>query len=181
MPGTRSSARIKAHQGRIPKRIDTPLTTNGAQRTNSSDSSSRTATSSKSTRTLVQAHKRRKTSHTSPHDTEKKKPAKRTSKAKPVTLDAVADLPLDILYEIFKHVHPADLLHLIQANKDLRYTLLCPGAKGVWEHLFRTVDDPRIPPCLDNKLSLPQYANLIYGEGCFVRAVNSLRVSLRRL
>ncbi|KAI4517912.1 hypothetical protein K525DRAFT_159187, partial [Schizophyllum commune Loenen D] len=85
----------------------------------------------------------------------------------PITLAAIMDLPLDILYEIFKHVHPADLLHLTQANKVLRYTLLCPGAKGVWEHSFRTADDPRIPPCLDNKLSLPQYANLIHGEGCF--------------
>ncbi|KAL1682642.1 hypothetical protein EV122DRAFT_274025 [Schizophyllum commune] len=93
---------------------------------------------------------------------------KRTEQvAEPITLAAVMDLPLDILYEIFKHVHPADLLHLTQANKSLRYTLLCPGAKGVWQHSFRTADDPRIPPCLDNKLSLPQYANLIYGEGCF--------------
>ena len=100
---------------------------------------------------------------------EKDSPTKRTSKAKPVTLNAVAYLPLDILYEIFKHLRPADLLHLCYASKALRYTLLRPGSKGTWAYSFKAASNPRIPPCLDDGLSLPQYANLIYGKSCFVR------------
>ncbi|KAL1665898.1 hypothetical protein GGF50DRAFT_26658, partial [Schizophyllum commune] len=80
----------------------------------------------------------------------------------------VTDLPLDILYEIFKHLRPSDLLHLCHANKAFRYTLLRPGSKGTWAYSFKATSNPRIPPCLDDGLSFPQYANLIYGKSCFV-------------
>ncbi|KAI5889759.1 uncharacterized protein SCHCODRAFT_02377060 [Schizophyllum commune H4-8] len=173
MTSTRSSSRIKARQGKTFEGTDASLTTatatvaRGAQRADSADSSSSAATPSKSTKASAFADKRRKTSHTSSH-TETKKPTKRASKKKPLTLEAVTDLPLDILYEIFKHLRPADLLHLCHANKALRYTLLRPGSKGTWEFSFKVASNPRIPPCLDGGLSFPQYADLIYGKSCWV-------------
>ena len=87
----------------------------------------------------------------------------------PVTLAAIMDLPLDILYEIFKHMHPADLLYLTQSSKALRHTLLRRGAKSTWEYSLKAASYPIIPACIDNGMSLPQYANLIYGSSCFVR------------
>ncbi|KAI3998099.1 hypothetical protein K525DRAFT_215063 [Schizophyllum commune Loenen D] len=85
----------------------------------------------------------------------------------PVTLAAIMDLPLDILYEIFKHMHPADLLYLTQSSKALRHTLLRRGAKSTWEYSLKAASYPMIPPCIDNGMSLPQYTNLIYGSNCF--------------
>ncbi|KAL1735657.1 hypothetical protein EV714DRAFT_280232 [Schizophyllum commune] len=90
---------------------------------------------------------------------------KRTEQvAEPITLAAVMDLPLDILHEIFKHVHPAVLLVLSRANKALRYTLLHRGAKSTWEHSLKAATYPMIPSCIDNGMSLPHYVNLIYGK-----------------
>ncbi|KAL1756389.1 hypothetical protein FB107DRAFT_273900 [Schizophyllum commune] len=87
--------------------------------------------------------------------------------AQPSALGAIMALPLDILHEIFKHVHPAVLLALSRANKALRYTLLHRGAKSTWEHSLKAATYPMIPPCIDNGMSLPQYVNLIYGKNCF--------------
>ncbi|KAI5889761.1 uncharacterized protein SCHCODRAFT_02635543 [Schizophyllum commune H4-8] len=85
----------------------------------------------------------------------------------PVTLAAIMDLPLDILYEIFKHLHPADILYLSRATKALRYTLLRRGAKSTWEYSLKAAGFPMIPTCIDDGMSLPQYVNLIYGDTCF--------------
>ncbi|KAL1738288.1 hypothetical protein HDZ31DRAFT_78484, partial [Schizophyllum fasciatum] len=78
----------------------------------------------------------------------------------------LADMPLDILFEIFKVCDPIDLLYLAQANKAFRATLLRKSCKWVWEHsvkAYRTV----IPACPDNRLPLPQYINLLFGHCCF--------------
>ncbi|KAL1682641.1 hypothetical protein EV122DRAFT_274024 [Schizophyllum commune] len=97
---------------------------------------------------------------------EEKRPQEATI-SQPIALAAIMDLPLDILHEIFKHVHPAVLLALSRANKALRYTLLHRGAKSTWEHSLKAATYPTIPSCIDNGMSLPQYVNLIYGKNCF--------------
>ncbi|KAL1756386.1 hypothetical protein FB107DRAFT_211338 [Schizophyllum commune] len=172
MSGTRSSSRLKA-QKRARKELkgaDAALTTTtSGERADSVGSSDAVTAPSKVTKAAVAAVKRRKTNHTSSEEAEPEKRTKRASRKKPITLKAVTDLPLDILYEIFKHLRPSDLLHLCHANKALRYTLLRPGSKGTWAYSFKAASNPRIPPCLDDGLSLPQYANLIYGKSCFVR------------
>lgn len=174
MTGTRSSSRIKAQKGarKGPKGADAALTTTtSGGRADSVGSSDATATPSRVIKAAAPAGKRRKTTNTTSDEMETKKPTKRASKKKPLTLEAVTDLPLDILYEIFKHLRPSDLLHLCHANKALRYTLLRSGSKGTWEYSFKAASNPRIPPCLDGGLSFPQYANLIYGKSCRVRDI----------
>ncbi|KAL1718792.1 hypothetical protein EV715DRAFT_290946 [Schizophyllum commune] len=187
MTGTRSSSRIKAQKGarKGPKGADAALTTTtSGGRADSVGSSDATATPSKVIKAAAPAGKRRKTTYTASDEVETKKPTKRASKKRPLTLEAVTDLPLDILYEIFKHLRPSDLLHLCYANKAFRYTLLRPGSKGTWAYSFKAASNPRLPPCLDDGLSLPQYANLIYGKSCFVcgsmKDVRNLYVFLDR-
>ncbi|KAI5886551.1 uncharacterized protein SCHCODRAFT_02672718 [Schizophyllum commune H4-8] len=75
-------------------------------------------------------------------------------------------MPLDILFEIFKLVDPVDLLHLSHANKTLRSTLLRKSCKWIWEYSVKHYRTP-IPPCMDDRLPLPQYINLLFTQNCF--------------
>ena len=92
-----------------------------------------------------------------------KKPRKRRGK-----LQQITDMPLDILFEIFKLVDPVDLLRLAHANKALRSTLLRKSCKWIWEYSVKHYRTP-IPPCMDDRLPLPQYINLLFTQNCFVR------------
>lgn len=92
-----------------------------------------------------------------------KRPRKRKGK-----LQEITDMPLDILFEIFKLVDPVDLLHLSHANKALRSTLLRKSCKWIWEYSVKHYRTP-IPPCMDDRLPLPQYINLLFTQNCFVR------------
>ena len=56
------------------------------------------------------------------HSRARKKP--RRDRPNGGKLDGIANLPLDILFEIFGHLNPVDLLHLARVNKYLRATLL---------------------------------------------------------
>ncbi|KAI4525940.1 hypothetical protein K525DRAFT_251183 [Schizophyllum commune Loenen D] len=98
------------------------------------------------------------------HSRARKKP--RRDRPKAGKLEGIANLPLDILFEIFGHLNPADLLHLARVNKYLRATLLRKDWKPLWEISVRGYRTP-IPPCLDERLELPQYVNLLFGQHCF--------------
>ncbi|KAL1716102.1 hypothetical protein EV715DRAFT_275301 [Schizophyllum commune] len=82
-------------------------------------------------------------------------------------LKGIANLPLDILFEIFGHLNPVDLLHLARVNKFLRAMLLRKDWKPLWEISVQGYRTP-IPPCLDERLELPQYVNLLFGQHCFL-------------
>ncbi|KAL1705628.1 hypothetical protein EV121DRAFT_269733 [Schizophyllum commune] len=97
--------------------------------------------------------------------TKVKKPRKRKGK-----LQQITDMPLDILFEIFKLVDPVDLLHLAHANKTLRSTLLQKNCKWIWEYSVKHYRTP-IPPCMDDRLPLPQYINLLFTQNCFAHAI----------
>ncbi|KAL1667200.1 hypothetical protein GGF50DRAFT_124978 [Schizophyllum commune] len=99
------------------------------------------------------------------HSRARKKP--RRDRPKAGKLEGIANLPLDILFEIFGHLNPADLLHLARVNKYLRATLLRKDWKPLWEISVRGYRTP-IPPCLDERLELPQYVNLLFGQHCFL-------------
>ena len=83
-----------------------------------------------------------------------------------------SDVTEAILFEIFKLVDPADLLHLAHANKALRDTLLRKHSKWIWEYSVKHYRTP-IPPCMDDRLPLPQYINLLFSHNCFVRRPDS--------
>ncbi|KAL1686043.1 hypothetical protein GGG16DRAFT_128977 [Schizophyllum commune] len=110
----------------------------------------------------------RSTTNTSANDNPsraRKKP--RRDRPKGERLEGIANLPLDILFEIFRHLNPVDLLHLARVNKYLRATLLRKDWKPLWEISIQGYRTP-IPPCLDERLELPQYVNLLFGQHCFL-------------
>ena len=59
--------------------------------------------------------------------------ASRTVKGKRGKLKLMTEMPLDILFETFSHLQPADVLHLSQANKSLRALLFSPSAESIWK------------------------------------------------
>ncbi|KAI8989719.1 hypothetical protein BD414DRAFT_459791 [Trametes punicea] len=78
-------------------------------------------------------------------------------------LSKLVDMPLDILFEIFGHLHPADLLHLSRTTKALRSVLMQRSAITIWRNARQNVEDlPDCPP----DLSEPAYANLLFDQHC---------------
>ncbi|KAH9857187.1 hypothetical protein C2E23DRAFT_378040 [Lenzites betulinus] len=78
-------------------------------------------------------------------------------------LSKLVDMPLDILFEIFGHLHPHDLLNLSRTTKALRNVLMQRSAISVWRHAREGVEDlPECPP----DLTEPAYANLLFDHHC---------------
>ncbi|KIM46546.1 hypothetical protein M413DRAFT_317794 [Hebeloma cylindrosporum] len=72
----------------------------------------------------------------------------------------ILDLPPELVFEIFGHLHPIDLYNLIRTSKGFRSLLLGPQARAVWRETFsRHPDIPSCPP----DLSLPKWASLLFG------------------
>ncbi|KAF9055584.1 hypothetical protein BJ165DRAFT_1521588 [Panaeolus papilionaceus] len=78
-------------------------------------------------------------------------------------LAALPELPLDILLEIFSHLHPVDLLHLARTTKSLRALLMRKMTIGVWRASVDNVSG--LPPCPDD-MSHPAYVNLLFDSHC---------------
>ena len=55
---------------------------------------------------------------------------------KPVKLVFMQEMPMDILFEAFVHLEPADLLHLSRASKDLRNILIASNAIFLWKLVY---------------------------------------------
>ncbi|RDX56503.1 hypothetical protein OH76DRAFT_1395620 [Lentinus brumalis] len=79
------------------------------------------------------------------------------------SLSMLPDMPLDILYEIFAHLHPYDLLHLTRTTKPLRVLLMNRSATTVWKRARENV--PGLPDCPPD-LSEPAFANLAFDPHC---------------
>ncbi|TFK56368.1 hypothetical protein OE88DRAFT_1729885 [Heliocybe sulcata] len=80
----------------------------------------------------------------------------------------IVDMPLDILYEVFQHLQPLDLLHTARTTKALRKILMSRSSKSTWEVSFS--GDPDVPPCPPD-MSLPAWARLLYDQHCYAIAV----------
>ncbi|KAG6828886.1 hypothetical protein H0H92_006442 [Tricholoma furcatifolium] len=105
--------------------------------------------------------KRRKTKITATPGTQTNERRIRGTRGK---LRLITEMPLDILYETFSHLEPADLLHLCRAKKSLRSVLLNPQANSVWKASFDNMEDP--PPGLLEDMSYPTYALLLFSTAC---------------
>ncbi|KAJ6609339.1 hypothetical protein B0H10DRAFT_479554 [Mycena sp. CBHHK59/15] len=82
------------------------------------------------------------------------------SKAK---LSLLPLLPLDVLFEIFGHLPPLDILHLARTTKDLRRVLLHKSAISIWKASLRqALGFPECPP----DMSEPAWVNLAYSPHC---------------
>ncbi|OCH87407.1 hypothetical protein OBBRIDRAFT_781679 [Obba rivulosa] len=106
--------------------------------------------------------KRRKvnTARSPPKKNVLKEKGKRTCRR---TLSMLPDMPLDILFEIFGHLHPLDILHLARTTKALRNVLMQRSAVSIWKQARKQIEDlPDCPP----DLSEPQYARLLFDPHC---------------
>ncbi|KAF8896419.1 hypothetical protein BD779DRAFT_584390 [Infundibulicybe gibba] len=78
-------------------------------------------------------------------------------------LKQLPEMPLDILFEIFGHLHPHDILRLARTTHRLRQLLMSRSAVSVWKSAFSRVEG--LPHC-PSDLTEPQYANLAFEEHC---------------
>ncbi|VDB85131.1 unnamed protein product [Peniophora sp. CBMAI 1063] len=113
-----------------------------------------------------------------------KKPAQTTRKKG--RLSVLPTLPLDVLYEIFGHLGPTDLLHLARTTKSFRTVLMSRQSAFLWKEVHEAVDEIDKFPCPE-EMSLLKWINLVYGgpycdeRGCSGRANKVLWGFYRRL
>ncbi|KAF5381222.1 hypothetical protein D9757_007847 [Collybiopsis confluens] len=69
------------------------------------------------------------------------------------------DMPLDIIFEVFGHLDPGDLLRLSRTSKDLRQILMSKSSELIWRIARDNV--PELPARPED-LNEPQYARLIH-------------------
>ncbi|TRM56575.1 hypothetical protein BD626DRAFT_518837 [Schizophyllum amplum] len=75
----------------------------------------------------------------------------------------IAEMPLDILFEIFAYVDPEDLLNLSRLTKAWRALLMNRSASPVWRRILAKVKGlPSIP----DDMNEPQYVALVCGKHC---------------
>ncbi|KDQ61922.1 hypothetical protein JAAARDRAFT_31411 [Jaapia argillacea MUCL 33604] len=76
-------------------------------------------------------------------------------------LSILPSMPLDILFEIFTHLSPKDLLTLSRTSHILRSTLLSKNATTVWKRSLANM--PGSPPACPKDISEARWAELLYG------------------
>ncbi|KAI5900797.1 uncharacterized protein SCHCODRAFT_02523093 [Schizophyllum commune H4-8] len=99
--------------------------------------------------------------------------AKKGSSSKPPSsrprkrgrLAALQDIPMDILWEILGHLHPADLLHVARTTKLYRSVLMSRSAIGLWKDSYASAAD-ELPP-LPEDMTIPQFVSLCFDRICY--------------
>ncbi|KAJ7269374.1 hypothetical protein B0H12DRAFT_1095502 [Mycena haematopus] len=78
-------------------------------------------------------------------------------------LSLLPSLPLDVLFEIFGHLLPLDILYLSRTTKDFRSILMHRSAISIWKASLRQICGlPECPP----DMSQPAWVNLVYSPHC---------------
>ncbi|RDB19806.1 hypothetical protein Hypma_012991 [Hypsizygus marmoreus] len=104
---------------------------------------------------------RRTTSKSLPTQDEKIGP-KRQLRGRRGVLKQLMELPMELLFEIFGHLGPADILYLSRTSKDLRSLLMRKPAEFIWKLAHANVGLPDCPPDLNE----PQFAKLLFDPHC---------------
>jgi len=73
-------------------------------------------------------------------------------------------LPIELVYEIFGHTHPVDLIMLTRSNKLLRSYLMSKSSSSVWQEARKNVAGGT--PSCPSDLSEPQFAHLLFMPEC---------------
>ncbi|PIL35919.1 hypothetical protein GSI_01579 [Ganoderma sinense ZZ0214-1] len=89
--------------------------------------------------------------------------ARRNIRGRRGGLKDMPNMPLDILIEIFGHMHPRDLLSLARTTKDFRTFLMSRDAAPFWKAARQQVEG--LPECPED-LSEPAFANLVFFPYC---------------
>ncbi|PPQ63621.1 hypothetical protein CVT24_004374 [Panaeolus cyanescens] len=80
-------------------------------------------------------------------------------------LKQMLEMPFDILFEIFGHLEPADLLSVGRTSQELRELVMSKQFKSIWVHARSKYPD--MPSCPDD-MTEPAYAELVFGNSCLV-------------
>ncbi|TRM61401.1 hypothetical protein BD626DRAFT_460226 [Schizophyllum amplum] len=86
-------------------------------------------------------------------------------------LAAFAEMPLDILYEILRYMHPRDLLQVSRTTKTLRSVLMSKSFIGIWNHSHTAYD---LPPVFSG-MTVPQFVSLAYDRFCHFCSAPSVK------
>ncbi|KAF8996615.1 hypothetical protein BDQ17DRAFT_1544664 [Cyathus striatus] len=78
-------------------------------------------------------------------------------------LKQLAEMPIDVWFEIFVLLEPLDLVHLTRMSKSLRNFLIWPSASIVWKRARSNLDG--LPEC-PNGMSERGYAALLFETHC---------------
>ncbi|TEB32583.1 hypothetical protein FA13DRAFT_1731785 [Coprinellus micaceus] len=100
-----------------------------------------------------------------------RRPAKRGKLAE------LPSLPLDILFEIFGHLSPVDILHLSRTTKAFRQALLHKNATGLWKRVWENPEVEGIPERPED-LSIPAWTNLLFDAHCHNCLTSNIRTIL---
>lgn len=74
------------------------------------------------------------------------------------------------IWQIFRHLAPSDLLHLIRTNKTFRSLLLSRSATTVWKSSRKSLPGPPVPDPPEIFSCEPKWAELLFGGAtCSVR------------
>ncbi|KAF5372849.1 hypothetical protein D9758_001477 [Tetrapyrgos nigripes] len=73
------------------------------------------------------------------------------------------EMPLDVIFEIFMHLEPIDILRLSRTSKDLRKLLTSKSSEYIWRTARLNVEALPPPPSYLNEI---QYANLMFDTYC---------------
>ncbi|PPQ99540.1 hypothetical protein CVT24_005330 [Panaeolus cyanescens] len=75
----------------------------------------------------------------------------------------MSDMPIDVLFEIFSHLHPYDLLKLARTTKDYRKLLLDRHSVTLWKAACQNLDG--LPEPFEG-MCLPAWVNLLFYPHC---------------
>ncbi|KAF8807884.1 hypothetical protein BYT27DRAFT_7099840 [Phlegmacium glaucopus] len=87
-------------------------------------------------------------------------------------LASLPSMPLDILFEIFGHLKPYDILRLSRTTKDFRRLLLSKSSLSIWKATLSNV--PGLPDCPPG-MSEPAWTNLVFSPYCNFCLTTSIR------
>ncbi|KAJ6502632.1 hypothetical protein DFH09DRAFT_1001170 [Mycena vulgaris] len=94
-------------------------------------------------------------------------------------LSLLPSLPLDVLFEIFGHLPPLDILNMARATKDLRRVLMHRSAISIWKASLHQIRG--LPECPQD-MEEPAWVNLAFSpfcHNCFSRRVQKVDWFLR--
>ncbi|KIP09289.1 hypothetical protein PHLGIDRAFT_339678 [Phlebiopsis gigantea 11061_1 CR5-6] len=89
----------------------------------------------------------------------------RAAAAKSLQRKVLADVPVDVFYEMAAHLHPLDLLHLARTTKTFRRVLMRRGARSIWQTVIQNVTDRPLPE-MPGDMSEPAWIDLLFVHTC---------------
>ncbi|KAH8108785.1 hypothetical protein DFH11DRAFT_1631329 [Phellopilus nigrolimitatus] len=79
-------------------------------------------------------------------------------------LEKLMNMPLDIFCEVAASLNPHDILNMSRSSRSLRSLLMSKQSKSIWRAARQSLDMPECP----SDLSEPEYADLVFGRGCYL-------------